>query len=472
MLLHRSLSQESDNSANKRLRLKQRTTSIDNVTDITFQTWWSLRDLIKAREYWITVDHSSLWKRHVCWALTDGADLRGYLTSRFASSMVFMSLLMGAELSVLFNSAGITTDIRESLKSEEVFTLKFWIGIGLVVSIIFSLFSLIATYTAWGMVSAVSNENAHCVLRSSIGLYVTELPSRFIVASIYSFLVWFLLFICMLLPFGFWSVMLVVSVVFVFVHVMIVYSAFGRLIMHTGAMGKDRVFEEKFERNLFPRSLQANLYTKAKAELANNTSVSRQYRRELRPLSQEMTVEEMSKVLIKKTAVGHDTTSAVMNHGKPRESVVRFADSLLTTSDIRAHNADKIDPNGMQFSRLGPPLGKVEESNNSVISLNFEDEENQSASRSSLPLLPHPLSNLTLDSADDVSFEVGTSPTSRLRRDSSENFRLEYQKLFGETPEQCTLPLEMVDQAHEEEHLLTNNSAQGRTINYGASGNA
>ena len=90
----------------------------------------------------------------------------------------------------------------------------------------------------------------------------------------------------------------------------------------------------------------------AKAELANNTSVSRQYRRELRPLSQEMTVEEMSKVLIKKTAVGHDTTSAVMNHGKPRESVVRFADSLLTTSDIRAHIADTIDPNGMQFSRF------------------------------------------------------------------------------------------------------------------------
>jgi hypothetical protein len=165
-------------TSSKPLPLKQRTSSVDNRKDFNVQTWWSLQDLIKAREYFVTVDNFSIWRRHLSWALEDGGDLRSYLTSRFASSMVFMSLLLGAELGVLFNSAAITTGIRLALKNQEHFTLRFWTGMMIVISIICTLFSLITTFTAWGMVSAVSNENAHCILRSSVSIVIDDQKLR------------------------------------------------------------------------------------------------------------------------------------------------------------------------------------------------------------------------------------------------------------------------------------------------------
>jgi hypothetical protein len=69
------------------------------------------------------------------------------------------------------------------------------------------------------MVSSVSEENAHCIFRSSIGQYCAELPGRFIVSSIYSFLAWLIMFFFLLLPFGYWSMLLMVLGVGLFVHV-------------------------------------------------------------------------------------------------------------------------------------------------------------------------------------------------------------------------------------------------------------
>ena len=288
-----------------------------------------------------------------------------------------MSLLLGAELSVLFNSSNISTGIRDTLKAQKHFTLQFWIGMTVVVSIICTIFSLITTFTAWGMVSAISNENAHCILRSSIGQYVAELPGRFIVSAIYSFLLWFMLFIFLLFPFGFWSVLLVLGVVAIFIHVMVVFSTFGRLIMHTGCMGKDRIFDEQYERSLLPRTLQSNLYTKAKAELAHNTSITRQYRRKVSPLTQDTNLDDMSVLL------GQVTDTPVVKNNQHRrsrtDSIVRFADTLWTSIDIRE---DTITPSpevtGVQEKNLPlttkttkysrpPPLGKVQERTSSDV---------------------------------------------------------------------------------------------------------
>lgn len=289
----------------------------------------------------------------------------------------FMSLLLGAELSVLFNSSNISTGIRDTLKAQKHFTLQFWIGMTVVISIICTIFSLITTFTAWGMVSAISNENAHCILRSSIGQYVAELPGRFIVSAIYSFLLWFMLFIFLLFPFGFWPVLLILGVVAMFIHVMVVFSTFGRLIMHTGCMGKDRIFDEQYERSLLPRTLQSNLYTKAKAELANNTSITRQYRRKISPLTQDTNLDDMSVLL------GQVRLSPVVKSNQHRrsrtDSIVRFADTLWTSIDIRE---DTLTPppedTGVQGENIPlatmppkysrpPPLGKVHERTSSDV---------------------------------------------------------------------------------------------------------
>lgn len=332
-----SVRSNSDQLKSKPLPLKQRTSSVDTRRDFTVQTWTSLLGLVKPREYFVTVDHFSIWRRHLAWAMENGADLRQYMTQRYASNMVFMSLLLGAELNVLFNPSAVTTAMRRSLFAENVHTVEFWAGMTILVSVILTILSLISTFTAWGMVSSVSDVNAHCILRSSIGQYIAELPGRFIVTAVYSFLTWMTLFFFLLLPVGFWSILLVVITFSLFIHVVTVFSAFGRIIMHTGAMGSERIFDEATEKRLLPHSLHTSLYEKAKQELGRETSITRQYRRKRNDDS---------------PADDHDGEAALSFATQPRQradSTVRFADILWTCipskdtaqtplSDISSHH--------------------------------------------------------------------------------------------------------------------------------------
>ncbi len=59
---------------------------------------FSLLGLLEPSEYFITVDHSALWHKHISWAKSGGADLRSYITQRYASSMVFLSCLLAAQV--------------------------------------------------------------------------------------------------------------------------------------------------------------------------------------------------------------------------------------------------------------------------------------------------------------------------------------------------------------------------------------
>jgi hypothetical protein len=328
-------SNTSTTSTKKPLPLKQRTSSIDQRRDYNTQTWVSVLMLVKLREYVITVDHFPIWRRHLAWAMDNGKDLRDYMTQRYAASMVFMSLLLSTELGVLFNSAGVTSAIRQSLREEAHHTISFWTGIVIIVSAILTLLSLISTFTAWTMVSAISDENAHCILRSSIGQYVAELPGRFIVGSIYTFLIWFCLFVCLLLPFGFYSYLILVIVICLFIHTITAFSAFGRVIMHTGAMGSTRIFDKEYEARLQPHSLHADLLTKAKANLGNKTSIIRQYQMKSKPIARLYSEDEMSGHLSIRSYT-HDSidTQEIPTPARERtESLVKFADGFDTNGD-------------------------------------------------------------------------------------------------------------------------------------------
>ena len=246
-------------------------------------------------------------------------------------------------------------------------------------SILLTLLSLIITYTAWGIVSAISDENAHCILRSSIGQYVGELPHRFIVASIYAFLLWIILIIFLLIPVGFWSILMVLLVMGLFVHVMMAFSSFGRLILHTTAMSPNRIFEERYEKSLTPQPLQEHLYIRAKAEISNDTSITRQYRRKLEPMGRMYGVDELAAVLrlegnrqsvdppdyfVSNDIYAHNNnltrTISIANNGvgrKRTDSTVRFADQLLVMSSTTNH-----EPNIMQEiprERLLTPTAEI-----------------------------------------------------------------------------------------------------------------
>uniref|UniRef100_A0A7S4UN13 Uncharacterized protein n=1 Tax=Ditylum brightwellii TaxID=49249 RepID=A0A7S4UN13_9STRA len=244
--------------------------------DIGSQVWLSPLRLLSFHEYIFTVDHSSLWRQHLAWAKENGADLRNHLTQRFASSMVFMSLILSSQLMVLFNSNHLTTTMRTRMMAGQYDDYLYWVGVVITVSVFLTFFTLISNFTAWGMVSAISDNNAHCLLRSSIGLYVTQLPSRLVTLSIYCFLLWITMFTIYILPGPYIKIMFALLGIF-FIHIVSVFSAFGRLILHTGGMGSQRIFEQEFEDFLLPSGLHVSLLIMALEQVNKATSVPGQY---------------------------------------------------------------------------------------------------------------------------------------------------------------------------------------------------
>mmetsp|Transcript_10848 Transcript_10848/g.16678 ORF Transcript_10848/g.16678 Transcript_10848/m.16678 type:complete len:714 (+) Transcript_10848:79-2220(+) len=319
--------------------LKQRTSSVDTRSDFRGDTWLSLRDLVKIQELFCSVNNFPIWRRHLTWAMDDGKELKSYMTGRYSSSMIFLSLLLGAELNVMFNSSPITTQVRHSLSSEDL-SLSFWIGLAILGSTMLTLLSLITTFTAWSMVGAISDTNAHCILRSSIGQYVLELPQQFMVGSIYCFLIWLTLFFFKLMNSGILSCGLFIIVYTLLFHIITTFSAFGRLILHTTAMSKQRIFESNFERGMTPPALQEELHKRAKAELMNGTSIKRQYEKAVVPvnsnLSPEGLQEHLKRSRMPRAAVDGAVTPSSMSRSvstsggnrKRGDSWVRFATDI------------------------------------------------------------------------------------------------------------------------------------------------
>ena len=120
--------------------------------------------------------------------------------------------------------------------------------------------------------------------------------SLLIVIALYSFVIWVGMFLFVLLP-NIWSIVLLVLVALLFFHIVTVFSALGRVIMHKGAMEFLPIFDSTFEQSLLSRCLHKNLLTKATAELAMGTSVTRQYRRKHEPrfnFSKEISLRNLS----------------------------------------------------------------------------------------------------------------------------------------------------------------------------------
>ena len=244
----------------------------EHNADYNNDTWLSLLGLLHPSEFLVTVDQKHIWRKHVAWSKPDGKDLRNYTTQRFSSNMVFLSLILAAEINVLFNSSMITTDIRTQMINGNYSSVKLWIGFVILLSACVTVIALVSTFTAWGMVSSIGDKNAHCLLRSSIGQLVTSLPSNYVVASLYLFLTWLILFVVELTR-GPLQIVLLLVVMYLFFSTVVSLSAFGRLIIHTGAMAEKPVLDPALERALLPSGLHASLLIKATDRKRRHTSV-------------------------------------------------------------------------------------------------------------------------------------------------------------------------------------------------------
>jgi hypothetical protein len=244
--------------------------------DFNHGTWMSLLGLLNPLEFFVTVDKTSLWRRHVAWAKPNGKEIRDYTTQQFASNIVFLSLLLGSEMAVFLNSSSLLTQIRKSMEDQDYRSLDYYIGCVIIIDICVTILGLVATFTAWSMIAALSDSNSHAILRSSMGQYVTSLPMRLVVASLYLFLLWIVLLIMTLMK-GPVPYIIVATVGFMFFQMVSSLSCFGRLIIHTGAMGQKRVLDPEFERHLLPSGLHASLLIKATERARRCTSATAQY---------------------------------------------------------------------------------------------------------------------------------------------------------------------------------------------------
>jgi hypothetical protein len=108
------------------------------------------------------------------------------VVARYTSTTVFLSLLVSAQMGVFFSPSNVMEDVRQALADpNDAISLKYWTGICLLVSIFVNIAALIANFTAWQIFLVLSKENASILLRSSMGLYAAQLPSRLVMLSIY-----------------------------------------------------------------------------------------------------------------------------------------------------------------------------------------------------------------------------------------------------------------------------------------------
>ena len=79
-----------------------------------------------------------------------------------------------------------------------------------------------------------------------------------------------------LLP-GIWSKILITAFAALFIHIITTLSSFGKLMMLSGAMGSERIFDEEFEQALLPSGLHTAMLLKANERQKRRLTVTAQY---------------------------------------------------------------------------------------------------------------------------------------------------------------------------------------------------
>lgn len=236
--------------------------------------------LPKMTEHFVPVDLSGKWRQHLVWAKRDNEQLKNLVTQRFGSNSVLLSLLLSTEIGILFSPSDPAQLIRDELKTADRNTVAFWCGLFLCLGIFITLSALFANFEAWSIISSLGPDNVHAMLRSSIGLYGAQYPSRLIVLSLYCFYAVVTFFLFILMPY--WSAApLTVALLFLMVHTTSTYSAMGRIVIDTGAMG-DAVFHNQEDEKLNSYDLYVAWLERVEAGRRANLAPNQIYRTDYR----------------------------------------------------------------------------------------------------------------------------------------------------------------------------------------------
>lgn len=228
-------------------------------------------------DHFLSVELSSAWRRHLIWSKPAGKSLREALTQRFASTTVFVSLILGTEIRTLFSPSKPADDVRVALKAQD-YSLEYVTGVALCLSVFFSIAALIANFSAWGIFTVIGDENLKLVARSSIGLYGAQLPNRLVVGVIYMFYLWVALFWWVIMSFRTATIICTAGILLI-LHIVSTYSALARMIMDTGSMSTYRIMDQELEEEMEPPQLGEELLRKMKAAREKDTPVNQFYKK-------------------------------------------------------------------------------------------------------------------------------------------------------------------------------------------------
>ena len=186
-------------------------------------------------EYVVTVDLSNTFRQHLVWS-KKSSELKELVTARYSSSTVFLSLLVSSEIGILYSPSKPADRIREALIEERYGEPEYWTGLFVCLAIFFSVAALISNFTAWSVFMSLSNENAPIILRSTLGLYAAQLPSRLVTCAIYLFLCVVLLSCWVIMPDNAALFLVCFGLVLLF-HIINTFSSISRIVIHSGTYG-------------------------------------------------------------------------------------------------------------------------------------------------------------------------------------------------------------------------------------------
>jgi len=233
--------------------------------------------LVRLDEHFVSVDQSFYWRRSLVWSHDNGGLLKSHLTQKYSSTTLLATLLLSAEVSVLFSPSDVLEVVRTEALNEN--GLSFGIVLVMLLDIVATLGTILATFTAWGTVGAVSDRNIHAITRSAIGLYATQLPTTLLMFSFYLFCAWVTMLLYKLVPNKF-AIFITALLVFMTWHIVSTFSIFGRIILHSNAMSEIAIFPREEEEEMMPVPLFENLLEKTKENL--DIPIAIQYRRNLK----------------------------------------------------------------------------------------------------------------------------------------------------------------------------------------------
>ena len=213
------------------------------------------------------------------YAKHDGAALRSLFTQRFAAISTMVSLLVSSQMAVMFSPSEPTQKARDALANLDWNSYAFWAGFFLAISIIFSISALLATLSAWAIFNAVGDENNHVILRSTMCQNAAALPVRLALISIYFFFIWVNLFWHVIANRWLGVFLSLFCLLFV-IYVTSLYSAVGRQVMYSGALGEEDIMRENdgYRESMSAPQLQSALAEKVKMARDAKIPVEMQYK--------------------------------------------------------------------------------------------------------------------------------------------------------------------------------------------------